>query len=380
MIASARTFRLIHWRHTPKKFRPLPSGLAIGWARSWLRSPEHRAEVLEAFQWLQPGARPAKGWMDERELNTFVLPRIERALQSGELLLVERTPVAGWTPPIQEEPKPVDKGKDTGPVTGTKTWIEFQVTDMAGKPVADVKYEAHLPDGTKKEGSTDKEGLVRFEDLDPGICDFKLVEYDGDAVESLDEAKRREKTSGGPAKGAAPPPPPKAADGPGDALEDEIFVIAAELKLIGDTLLPDHPVRVVDPDSGEQVGKDLVTDEKGVVRTEVPENKPYRIEIVDDSIEPAPAREFHPDLPPAVLVCLFLDAAGKPLAHEPLEVMANGDAHPMETDEHGRVHADAPLGPCELTMRKQTFVAHALPAADAEKDANLYRFVVQEEK
>jgi hypothetical protein len=379
VIASARTFRLVHWRDNPKKFRPLPSGLAIGWARSWLLSPEHRAEVLEAFQWLQPGGSPTRGRMNERDLNAFVLPRIERALQSGELLLVERTPVAGWTPPIQEEPKPVDKGTDTGPTTGTKTWIEFQVTDMAGKAIADVKYEAHLPDGTKKTGSTDKDGLVRFDDIDPGICDFKLVEYDGDAVESLDEAKRREKAGGGPAKGADPPPPDSAKDLE-DAIADEIYVVAAELKQIGETLLPDHPVRIVDPDSGEQVGKDLVTDDKGVVRAEVPENKPYRIEIVDDSIEPAPAKEFHPDLPMAVLACLFLDATGKPLANEPLEVTSNGDAHPMETDEHGRIHADAPLGPCELKMRKQTFVAHALPAADAGKDANLYRFVVQEEK
>jgi len=377
VIASARTYRLMLWRDQPKEFRRLPSGLAIGWVRSWLRSSEQRAEVLEAFEWLQPGARRSKGMMNERELNAYVLPRIERALMTGELLLVERMPVAGWKPPIQKEEKPIDKGRDSGPTTGTKTWIEFQVTDMSGKPVADVKYEAHLPDGTKKEGSTDKDGLVRFDDLDPGICDFKLVEYDGDAVESLDDAKRREKSGAGAAGKALPPPPDDGKDLVED-LEDELFVLAAEIKLLGDTLLTDHPVKILDPDTGEQVGKDLVTDEKGVVHAEVPENKPYRIEIVDEELtvpEPPPLK---PDPPGAVLVCVFEGPDGKPLPNEDVEVHEDGKLlGTLETDENGHLRAPSPLGACELVVREQKFVAHSMPIADGDAEANWYHFTVE---
>jgi len=51
------------------------------------------------------GLAAVTGWMDERDLNTFVRPVIERALLSGELVLVERTPISGWTPAIANMPR-----------------------------------------------------------------------------------------------------------------------------------------------------------------------------------------------------------------------------------------------------------------------------------
>jgi hypothetical protein len=80
-----------------------------------------------------------------------------------------------------------------------------------------------------------------------------------------------------------------------------------------------------------------------------------------------------PEEPLGTLVCEFLDEAGKPLANEKVDLAGDAD---LTTDEKGRIEAPAPLGPVELKVKGQTFVAHALPTEDAKKDENLYVFLV----
>ena len=161
----------------------------------------------------------------------------------------------------------------------------------------------------------------------------------------------------------------------------DTYVVAAEVKTIGDTKLPDHPVRILDPDTGKAVVEGVKTDKEGVVRVQVPEKKDYRIEIVDVplKIDEPPPPVPHPT--PAILVCEFEDETGKPIAHEPVE-LHSGDTGggTAETDEHGRLHAPSDLGPVKLKLRDQEMVAHALPIADSEDAANLYRFVVPKKK
>jgi hypothetical protein len=159
-------------------------------------------------------------------------------------------------------------------------------------------------------------------------------------------------------------PPPK-----------DVHLIAAQVKSIGGTVLANHPVRILD-ERGRRVGEDLVTDAEGVVRAHVPEPKSYRIEILDDDLGAA-AVQLHPDVP-AVLLCDFVDETGAPIANEAVEASAGDDKVELRTDDGGRIEAPARLTDWQLTLRGQTFLAHALPAADREKDENLYRFVVGE--
>jgi hypothetical protein len=153
-------------------------------------------------------------------------------------------------------------------------------------------------------------------------------------------------------------------------------VIATVVKGIGDTPLVRHRVRVVDPETGEPVTEWLETDDGGVLRTEVPEERAWRIEIED---RPAADDEDGPEIDPGreggIVVCVFTDRSGAPLAGERVEA---GEVA-LLTDEGGRLEAAASLGPCELKVRGKTFLAHALPASDAEKEENVYRFVVEEE-
>src|SRR5581483_5845908 len=79
-----------------------------------------------------------------------------------------------------------------------------------------------------------------------------------------------------------------------------------------------------------------------------------------------------------VLLCQFVDEAGSPIADEAVEASAGEDKLQLRTDGAGRLEGAARLGDWQLTIRGQTFLAHALPAADRLQDENLYRFLVGE--
>src|SRR5260221_8163058 len=97
------------------------------------------------------------------------------------------------------------------------------------------------------------------------------------------------------------------------------FVIELQLHAAGGTPLPHERVRVVDPDTGHPVGEPAVTDENGIVRARVTEEKEYELHIVesgdgeehpdafDDHAHPLPAQLPHPAQHP-VLHVQFLTA------------------------------------------------------------------------
>jgi phage protein D len=159
------------------------------------------------------------------------------------------------------------------------------------------------------------------------------------------------------------PPPP------------DVHVIAVEVKTIGGTLLVNHPVRILDPDTGEPIGPDIKTNDKGVLRKVVPEKKAYRIEILGEELE-LPAPLLHPDLKHDWLICHFVDPSGNPIAHEKVKGSVGNDKFEFMTDENGKIDEPADLGPIELEIKGQTFQAHSITQEDRQQDGNVYRFVV----
>jgi len=156
---------------------------------------------------------------------------------------------------------------------------------------------------------------------------------------------------------------------------EDVHLISVEVKAVGGTLLVNHPVQVIDPDSGKPVTPVLNTDAKGVLSTRVPEAKKYRIEILDDQSDHAPP-PFAAAEQPAVLVCQFLDAEGGPLARQKLEARVGKETLELTTDDEGFIRAAVQLSPYELSILGHTFQAHGLPAADHD---NPYVFVLKEE-
>ena len=169
--------------------------------------------------------------------------------------------------------------------------------------------------------------------------------------------------------------PAEEAKQPSPANEEEVYVIAHEVRTIGDTPLVNHRVRILDPDTGRQIGNTLTTGDDGVVRAIVPENKDYRIEILDEENESS-VPSLQPYEEPTYLICRFVDESGSPVANTKVEAREDDYGFELTTDEDGRIDCCADLGSFELKINDQVFHAHSVLLKDREKEENHYRFVV----
>ena len=61
------------------------------------------------------------------------------------------------------------------------TWIEVQLVDEVGAPVAGARYEITLPDGSTRRGILNAQGVTHLRGIDPGVCEFTFTELDTDA-------------------------------------------------------------------------------------------------------------------------------------------------------------------------------------------------------
>ena len=72
--------------------------------------------------------------------------------------------------------KKLPKNKDK------KSWIEIELLDEQGNPVAGERYRVTLPDGkTIAEGTTDENGFARVSNIDPGSCKITFPNLDREA-------------------------------------------------------------------------------------------------------------------------------------------------------------------------------------------------------
>ncbi len=92
---------------------------------------------------------------------------------------VEAAPPGGKTAlgPIEPEEFTPDEN-----LTG---WIEIELVDEAGQPVAGEPFRVELPDGRVARGSLDELGLARVEGIPSGACRVTFPRRDGEAFETL---------------------------------------------------------------------------------------------------------------------------------------------------------------------------------------------------
>ena len=65
-----------------------------------------------------------------------------------------------------------------------KTWVEIELVDEEGNPVAGERYAVTLADGTTvAQGTLDQNGFARIEGIDPGTCKVTFPRLDKDAWE-----------------------------------------------------------------------------------------------------------------------------------------------------------------------------------------------------
>ena len=58
-----------------------------------------------------------------------------------------------------------------------KDWIEVDLQDETGNPLADEPFTCLLPDGTKQEGILDENGHARLESVPPGPVEVSFANF-----------------------------------------------------------------------------------------------------------------------------------------------------------------------------------------------------------
>jgi hypothetical protein len=80
------------------------------------------------------------------------------------------------TTPLQDE----QAAKEEKPAQEPEEqhWIEIELLDDEGKPVANELYYVELPDGSSLSGRTDAQGRARVEGVDPGTAKVSFPDLD----------------------------------------------------------------------------------------------------------------------------------------------------------------------------------------------------------
>ena len=128
------------------------------------RRPKH--EVLRQLAW--------------RVHSGFVSVAPKTIMVRGTIPGGTNTPRAPQPPDAAPPPTPTD---EPAVEEETMQWITFQVLDDEGnEPVAGVKLEVRLPDGSLDTFTTDGDGVIHIPSLTPGTCTIERM-IDDDALE-----------------------------------------------------------------------------------------------------------------------------------------------------------------------------------------------------
>ncbi len=138
----------------------------------WLDTPLSRRALIETFQALygQNGApSPAAS---KQEWKSYLMPRLKESFRRGDLLLMRGFQPDGFG--INENAPQTVAAAVAAPSVQpqrNKTWIEIELVDSEGNPVANEPCRLTLPDDSIWEGTTNAEGVVRVDFIDHGQCE-----------------------------------------------------------------------------------------------------------------------------------------------------------------------------------------------------------------
>jgi hypothetical protein len=85
------------------------------------------------------------------------------------------TPAAQATTPLQDEEA---AQQQSPPASEENHFIEIELVDEEGKPMAGESFLIELPDGSQRTGRTDVNGKARIDGIDPGTAKVSFPDYD----------------------------------------------------------------------------------------------------------------------------------------------------------------------------------------------------------
>ena len=128
------------------------------------------------------GASPAFGASNATEKLTNALCK---EILNGDLVILDHGPVKGMMAKSDwelQEVSPIEVQEvPLAPVSEEPStdYIEIQLMDEDGEPVADTKYWIKDSEGNEHEGVTDGDGMARLDEIPKGNCDISFPELDG---------------------------------------------------------------------------------------------------------------------------------------------------------------------------------------------------------
>jgi len=146
--------------------RPMPSASASSLLERAIVRPAQPGELAALHDAITGSAMRRHGEVSRMALTN--------AFQSGAWVLL---PAAAPAPNYRPSGAAESPGEQVKSARVVKTWVEMEVVDDDGRPMAGRGYVCMLPDGTLQTGTLDRGGRVRFEGIDPGNCAFSLTDF-----------------------------------------------------------------------------------------------------------------------------------------------------------------------------------------------------------
>ncbi len=174
----------------------IPDGakLATGWrlpsAGLLASDSQSRIDALDLFRFLGgfAGGNPD---IQKRDVQWKIFERLNQALLRGQIVAIHRSAEGSVTESgsgggqQNQTPKQKPSSQSAFSATGAlnspnseKTWVDIQLLDEDGDPVAGERYTLKLTDGSTREGSLGDDGRVRVNGIDPGTCVVTFPDID----------------------------------------------------------------------------------------------------------------------------------------------------------------------------------------------------------
>jgi hypothetical protein len=156
----------------PEGYEPVPffEGISARILRRLANNP-FNLRVLRDMVYGDSLSRDTRDFAAER-----VIRQVATWLSEGRLRLVQPSQPQYAVLAKKEAPPPEPEEEAT-----PTSWVGIELVDQDGKPVPEMRFRLKLPDGTYKEGLTDKAGRFRINGIAEGSCTLEFPSLDAEA-------------------------------------------------------------------------------------------------------------------------------------------------------------------------------------------------------
>jgi hypothetical protein len=125
------------------------------------------------------------------EVEEHVMPALRAAFEHGQLVALrhgskdaKKKPEEVFGRQALPEPPPLPDQPRVLRAVSEKTFIEAQVVNTKGEPLAGHRYKLQLPSGATEKGALGADGVVRATNIDPGTGRLTILPNDGKVTDA----------------------------------------------------------------------------------------------------------------------------------------------------------------------------------------------------